>query len=175
MVSGTNIFLIGPMGAGKSTVGKQLADRLGRDFFDTDQEIENRTGVDISWIYSVEGEDGFRVREQKIISELTKLNNIVLSTGGGSVICPHNRDKLAANGTVIYLAASNPEQVHRTERNRRNRPQLQVDDLQQQIEIFAEERHPLYASIADLTLTTDGNSVRTVVNRILEELDKLVR
>jgi shikimate kinase len=163
-----NIFLIGPMGAGKSTVGNQLAKRLGRRFYDTDQEIETRAGVDLSWIYSVEGEEGINQREHSIIAELTTLDNIVLSTGGGAVVRPENRRILNNRGTVIYLQTSNPEQCSRTAHNRRNRPLLQVDNLKSQIERLMTERQPLYEEIADIKICTDKKSVKYVVDQILQ-------
>ncbi len=165
-----NIFLIGPMGAGKSTVGTNLAAELGYEFFDTDKAIEEKTGVDLAWIYSVEGEDGFRIRENQIIAELTLLDRIVLSTGGGSVVDSESRKLLASRGFVIHLSTSMPEQYSRTLNNRRNRPQLQVDDLEKQLEKFRDERQPLYEEISDLSIMTDGKSVKKVVTEILQHL-----
>src|SRR5476649_1673101 len=98
-----NIFLIGPMGAGKSSVGRYLAKQLGMDFYDTDEEVEKRTGVDLAWIFDVEGEDGFRKREAAVVVDLAKLSNVILATGGGTIITPENRDILAARGAIIYL------------------------------------------------------------------------
>lgn len=165
-----NVYLIGPMGAGKSTVGTQLAKKLGFQFYDTDRTIEERTGVDLSWIFSIEGEIGFHKREQDIIEELSGLNKIVLSTGGGSICEEKNRRNLSSNGFVIYLMTSMPEQFTRTSRNRKNRPQLQVDNLEAEIHRLMEERKPLYEEIADFSLSTDGKSVRAVVNEIMQAL-----
>ena len=169
----SNLFLIGPMGAGKSTVGNQLAKQLGREFYDSDQELEARTGVELAWIYSLEGEEGFNRRERLVIDDLTQLKNVVLSTGGGSVIHPDNRHFLSERGIIIYLQTSKPEQFSRTSRNRRNRPQLQVDNLQLQIEKLMRERTPLYEEIADISIPTDGKSVRSVVDQIINTLNRV--
>ncbi len=166
-----NIFLIGPMGAGKSTVGSQLAKRMNRKFYDSDQELEMRTGVDLAWIYSLEGEEGFNRREQAVIEDLTQMQHIVLSTGGGSVIYPESRRCLSERGLVIYLQTSKPEQCSRTARNRRNRPLLQVDNLQQQIETLMRQRAPLYEEIANIRISTDGKSVARVVDEIITALE----
>ncbi len=120
-----NIFLIGPMGAGKSSVGKFLAQQLNMDFYDTDEEIEKRTGVEIGWIFDIEGEDGFRKRETAVIKELVRLPNIVLATGGGSILEAENREILNNNGTVIYLEVTLGFQHHRTVNDSR-RPLLRV-------------------------------------------------
>lgn len=167
-----NIFLIGPMGSGKSTVGKQLASELNRNFLDTDQTIEARTGVNISWIFSVEGEEGFRTREKAIVRELTAMSQVVISTGGGTVVEKENRSLLANNGIVVYLQTSKEVQLSRTLRNRHNRPMLQVDDLEERIESLMESRSQLYEEIADISVATDGKSIRTVVTEILAKLPK---
>lgn len=164
-----NIFLIGPMGAGKTTIGRHLAKLLGLDFVDSDHEIENRTGASIPLIFEVEGEAGFRRREREMIDELTQRGNIVLATGGGAVLDPVNRAHLAARGQVVYLRASLEHLVKRTAKDR-NRPLLQTDDPRARPEqIMAkilEERDPLYSEIADLVVETDRCSVRATLSTI---------
>jgi shikimate kinase len=172
MTESNNIFLIGPMGAGKSTVGIQLAKRLGLDFYDTDQELEQRTGVDLAWIFSVEGEDGFRRRERLIIEDLTQVPNIVLSTGGSCIVDPDNRRNLRNNGFVVYLTTSTPEQFNRTQRNRKRRPELQVPNLAEHIQQRMTQFGPLFSEIADLTILTDHKTVTQVVTEILQHLPK---
>ena len=127
-----NIFLVGPMGAGKSSIGKQLAQQLKMEFVDTDRVIEERTGADIDWIFDLEGEEGFRLREEGIIEELTAMQGIVLATGGGAVISAKNRTLLAARGTVIYLETSIEQQLERTRRDKK-RPLLQNTDNPKQV------------------------------------------
>lgn len=171
MLEKKNIFLVGPMGAGKSTIGRQLAQRLNLEFFDSDQEIESRTGANISWVFDVEGETGFRDREERVINELTKKKGIVLATGGGSVKSCINRQYLTARGLVIYLKTTVDKQLIRTKRDKR-RPLLQLSvvskkDLRELLESLAEERNPLYEEIADITVSTDEYNARLVVNKIL--------
>ena len=164
-----NLFLVGPMGAGKSAVGRQLAKLLHLDFFDSDQEIENRTGVDIPFIFEKEGEEGFRKRESKVIDELSARQGIVLATGGGAILDPSNRSRLGARGYVIYLHTTVRQQLERTQRGR-NRPLLDTDDPGQVLEGLMEVRDPLYREIADMTVETDGRRVREVANEIREAL-----
>ncbi|GGI91130.1 shikimate kinase [Legionella impletisoli] len=155
------------MGAGKSTIGRTLAKELKLEFYDTDEVIEERSGADISWIFDVEGEEGFRKREQKVIEELTQKNNIVLATGGGVVMSPENRNALAARGTVIYLKASLQQQFERTKRDTK-RPLLQTDDLEQRLETLKEEREPFYEELADVSFETDKLTVKAVANNIIK-------
>lgn len=171
MLEKKNIFLVGPMGAGKSTIGRQLAQCLNLGFFDSDQEIESRTGANISWVFDVEGEIGFRDREEKVIDELTKKIGIVLATGGGSIKSSINRNYLSTRGVVVYLKTSIDKQLIRTKRDKR-RPLLKssvVDqrNLKKFLESLAEERNPLYEAIADITVSTDEYTVRLVVNKII--------
>lgn len=166
-----NYYLIGPMGAGKSTIGKHIANNLGMKFYDTDQEIEARTGASVSWIFDVEGEDGFRKREEALISELTGVTGIVLATGGSSVLSPLIRNALVKNGTVIYLQASIEQQQTRTLKDRK-RPLLQNGNVRSVLEAFEIEYKPLYESMADLIFSTDGRSVRAVAEEILEYINK---
>lgn len=164
-----NIFFIGLMGAGKTTIGKLLAKHLGKDFYDTDHEIEKRTGVKIPVIFELEGEAGFRKRETAVIQDLTKLNNIVMATGGGAVIAEENRQLLQANGTVIYLRANVNELWHRT-RNDKHRPLLQNVDIRAKLEQLYAERNPLYTQTATFIIDTGNQSVASLLNRIEKSL-----
>jgi shikimate kinase len=169
MTAHGNIFLVGPMGAGKTSIGRQLAETLGMDFVDSDHEIEARTGASIPWIFDVEGEAGFRKREQAVIDELTRRKNIVLATGGGAVLSPENRKHLQSRGTVIYLAASVDQLLERTRRDR-NRPLLQTEDPRARLEALMREREPLYKEVADIVLPTDHSNIRQSVNKIIKLL-----
>lgn len=164
-----NIFLIGPMGAGKSSVGKYLAQKLNMDFYDTDEEIEKCTGVEIGWIFDLEGEAGFRRRETSIIKELVKLPNIVLATGGGSVLEAENRDILKQNGMIIFLSVSLNFQHHRTI-NESRRPLLRVKNREEILEKLYHERAPFYEAMADYQVCTDNRSIRDVVDEIIKRL-----
>lgn len=167
MRKSSNIFLIGPMGAGKTCVGKQLAKSLGRGFIDSDREIEARTGVNIPTIFDIEGESGFRKREKQVIRKLCQRDNIVMATGGGAILDPDNRQQLQQHGAVIYLYASIDQLFKRTRRDR-NRPLLQSEDPRQRITDLLEARDPLYRQVADHIIDTDGQNVKRVVERILE-------
>ena len=164
-----NVFLVGPMGAGKSTIGRQLARELKHEFVDSDREIEERTGVDIPFIFDMEGEAGFRRREARVIDELTRRSGIVLATGGGAVLDPENRRHLASRGTVIYLRTSVDQQLARTARDKK-RPLLQTEDPRARLEELLREREPLYRSVADIVVETDGRSVRDVVRELVRLL-----
>ncbi|GJM07608.1 MAG: shikimate kinase [marine bacterium B5-7] len=164
-----SIFLIGPMGAGKTTIGRYLAKELQRDFVDTDEEIVSRTGADLAWIYDVEGDAGFRKREQKMIDELTQRPGIVLATGGGAVLHERNRTALSSRGFVIYLEVSVDQQVVRTEKDQR-RPSLRNQDREQFFSDMQRDRDTLYESIADLTVSTNKKSVRNVAVKLLKML-----
>lgn len=157
------------MGAGKSTIGRQLSSRLNKEFHDSDHEIEARTGVDIPLIFELEGEAGFRKREQAIIAELTLIPGIILATGGGAILAPENRRYLSSRGRVIYLHASVNQQLRRTRRDR-NRPLLQTADPRAKLEELMSVRDPLYREIADVIIETDGKRVRDVVRQIIEQL-----
>ena len=163
------VFLVGPMGAGKTTIGKYLAQRLNLDFADTDSEIEKRTGADIPWIFDVEGEEGFRNREQQVVEEMTLWDNVVLATGGGVVVRQENRRVLAARGFVVYLHASVEEQVRRTHRDRR-RPLLQNGDPEEVLKNLMLQRDARYREIADHVINTDDCSPRTVAQQLVREL-----
>jgi shikimate kinase len=170
MAEQRNIFLIGPMGAGKSTIGRQLAQMLHLDFLDSDSEIERKTGADIAWVFDVEGEEGFRNREQEMIDELTKKHGIVLATGGGAVIRQENRTHLSARGIVVYLKTSVQKQLARTLKDKR-RPLLQTDDPQSVLETLAENRNALYEEAADYIIETDEQSAKVVASQIIALLD----
>jgi shikimate kinase len=157
------------MGAGKTTIGKYLAQHLKLRFADTDTEIEERTGADIPWIFDVEGEEGFRDREQQVVEEMTGWDNVVIATGGGVVLRPENRRALASRGFVIYLYATVDEQVRRTRRDRR-RPLLQKGDPREVLEALMAQRDPLYREIADHVIETDSCSPKTVAQRLVREL-----
>jgi shikimate kinase len=167
--SKNNIFFIGLMGAGKTTIGKQLAKQLGKTFYDTDHEIEKRTGVKIPVIFDLEGEEGFRKRETAVIHELAKLDNIVLATGGGAVISPQNRDCLKNNGCVIYLRAS-PQDLWQRMRHDKQRPLLQNVDIRAKLETLYAERHPLYLEVATLIVDTGSQPAAIVLNQIEQSL-----
>lgn len=164
-----NIFLIGPMGAGKSTIGKAVAKQLQLVFYDTDHVIEDRTGADITWIFDIEGEAGFRKREAQVIDELTQKQNIVLATGGGAITTPENRTALAGRGTVVYLYTSLEHQYERT-RHDAKRPMLQTDNVEARIQELWAQREPLYTEIADYTFNTDGLGVKSVANEIVKRI-----
>ncbi|MBE0364415.1 shikimate kinase [Pseudoalteromonas ulvae UL12] len=159
------------MGAGKSTIGRHLAEQLHLEFFDSDQEIERRTGADIAWVFDIEGEEGFRRREETVISDLTEMQGIVLATGGGSVISKDVRNKLSARGIVVYLETPIEKQVARTQRDKK-RPLLQTEeDPREVLERLSEERVPLYEEVSDIVVRTDEQSAKVVANQIIEKLD----
>jgi shikimate kinase len=172
-MTGTDrIFLIGPMGAGKSAVGRKLAEELGCTFIDSDDEIERRTGVDIPYIFDKEGESGFRSRERHVIDELTQLPKIVLATGGGAVQDPSTRERLGARGRVVYLHASVDQQLKRT-RSGRERPMLKGGDPRDILEQLMVVREPQYREIADVIVETDGRRVVAVTREIRRRLGEL--
>ncbi len=164
-----NIFLVGPMGVGKSTIGKKLAKKLDKRFIDSDKEIEKRTGAAIPLIFDVEGERGFRERESKLIDELTLEDGIVLATGGGAVLAKLNRDILSSRGVVVYLAAT-PELLMKRTAHDHTRPLLQTKDRLGKIRSLLNERQPFYAEIADMNLTVDKLSVKQIIECISEFL-----
>lgn len=165
-----NIVLVGPMGSGKTAVGKQLARDLDLDFVDSDTEIEKRTGVDISYIFEKEGETGFRVREREMIAELASRQGIVLATGGGAVLEPENRRLLTACGTVVYLQTTVEQQLERT-RHTRHRPLLLGRDPETVLTELMRIRAPLYEEVADLTVKTGGRRIGAVVSEIRKALE----
>lgn len=165
-----NIFLVGPMGAGKSTVGRQLAEALAFEFKDSDQEIQRRTGVDIPTIFEYEGEEGFRNRERQVIDELSQQSGIVLATGGGAVVRADNRQDLTSRGLAIYLHCSPEQQYSRTSRDR-NRPLLHTEDPLARLRELMEERDPLYRQVADFVVSTERRGTSSVVKEISRRLE----
>ncbi len=157
------------MGAGKTTIGKLLAQELGFSFHDSDAEIEERTGADIAWIFDLEGEEGFRKRETDVLRELCQQTRSVIATGGGAVVSAENRRILSAAGTVVYLQASIGQQLKRTERDQK-RPMLQNGDREEVLVDLMEQRAPLYEEIADVVVQTSDRGARTVAKEIAERL-----
>jgi shikimate kinase len=172
MLSKPNIFLIGPMGSGKSAVGRHLARLFRFTFHDSDADIESKTGVDIAFIFEKEGEAGFRLRERESIERLTRLEGVVLATGGGAVIHQDNQRALAERGAVVYLETSIAQQLERT-RHGRHRPLLNDTDPESKLGELMKIRAQLYAAIADLTVSTDGRRVQLVAEEIHRELHRL--
>jgi shikimate kinase len=170
MTNPGSFFLVGPMGAGKSTIGRQLARALNLEFIDSDREIEVRTGVDIPLIFELEGEGGFRKREHQAIDLLTARKGIVLATGGGAVLDRENRRCLSSRGKVIYLHASVEQQLQRTAHDR-SRPLLQTENPRQKLEELMQIRDPLYREIADWVVETDSRRVRDVVKEIVQHIE----
>jgi len=165
----SNIFLVGPMGAGKTSVGRYLAKHLNKHFYDSDEEIEKKMGVSLSWIFDLEGMAGYRQREMKVIGELSTLKDIVLSTGGGCVETPEVRTILKTHGTVVYMEVSLETQLERLKRDKK-RPLLQGENPQEVLIRLWEEREPFYEDIADFIVKTDDRSVRDVCDDILSWL-----
>jgi shikimate kinase len=164
-----NVFLVGPMGSGKSAVGRQLAQRLNLRFYDSDDEIEARTGVDIPYIFEREGEAGFRHREAEVIDELTSQQDVLVATGGGAVLDARSRERLRERGRVVYLRTSVDQQLARTRRSA-DRPLLNTPDPRGTLTRLYEQRSPLYDEVADITVDTDGRKVKTVVDQICRQL-----
>lgn len=165
-----SIFLIGPMGAGKTTIGRRLAQTLRREFLDSDHEIEQRAGASIPFIFDMEGEVGFRAREKAMIAELTLRPSIILATGGGAILDPDNRRCLGRRGFVVYLVASVDEQLRRTSLDT-NRPLLHTADPKARLAHLFEQRDPLYREIADGVVLTEGRPIRQMLREILRLLD----
>jgi shikimate kinase len=169
MLDSANIFLVGPMGSGKSAVGRRLAARLGLEFVDCDQEIESRTGVDIPYIFEREGEAGFRQRERDVLDELTRRERVLIATGGGAILDDCTRERLRTRGCVVYLRTSIGQQLARTRRSDQ-RPLLNNPDRRGTLERLMLQRAPLYEETADLTVDTDGRRVPAVVDEIATRL-----
>ena len=162
-----NIILIGPMGAGKTTIGRQLAKRLSKDFYDSDYEIEKHTGADIALIFEIEGEEGFRKRESQVLEELVSNKNIVLSTGGGAILDAENRKLLSNNGIIIYLQ-STAEKLYKRIANDKCRPLLQTGDRLNKIKSILDEREPIYLSLADEVIETQEQSIKQIIQKIVD-------
>ena len=167
-----NLFLVGMMGAGKTTIGKLLAQQLGRVFIDSDDEIQHRTGVTIPHIFDIEGEAGFRLRESGVIKDLANRDNIILATGGGAVLSPQNREVLHDNGFVVYLKSSVHDLWQRT-RHDRNRPLLQTADPRAKLKELYDLRDPLYTEVADLIMPTGKQSVHSLLQQLQQELERI--
>ncbi|BBF87120.1 shikimate kinase [Aquitalea magnusonii] len=167
-----NFFLVGLMGAGKTTVGRALARKTGKTFYDSDHEIEARTGVRVATIFEIEGELRFRDRESSVIADLAKMNNIVLATGGGAVLRPENRAELSRHGVVIYLRASIDDLLARTMHDK-NRPLLQTADPRAKLQSLLEQRDPLYREVADIVVDTSQQNVNLLVSRLLDQLHNI--
>ena len=162
----SNIFLIGPMGTGKSTVGKKLAKKSSQQFYDCDHEIEDRTGASINLIFEIEGEEGFRKREIQLLDELTAMSNIVLATGGGAVLSEENRMHLSARGFVVYLKSDINQLLKRTSRDSK-RPLLQNSEPEAVVRELLEIRGPLYEEVADMVIDTAGLSINDIITQIM--------
>ncbi|MCZ6804502.1 MAG: shikimate kinase AroK [Proteobacteria bacterium] len=170
MSKSNNIFLIGPMGVGKTTIGRQLAKKLSIRFYDSDHEIEQRTGADIPLIFEIEAEEGFRKRESQVIAELALLENIVLSTGGGAVVNPENRQVLLDNGLIIYLK-STPEKLFKRMAEDKRRPLLQSEDRLDKIKKILVEREPVYLAMANEIIDTDKINIKQIIQKILKLIE----
>ncbi|MEW6330127.1 MAG: shikimate kinase AroK [Pseudomonadota bacterium] len=165
-----NIFLIGPMGAGKSTIGRHLAELLSKNFLDSDQEIEKRTGAGIPLIFEIEGEAGFRHRESSVLDDLTRQSNLVLATGGGAILSPDNRKFMRERGLVVYLHAPLETLLARTRRDR-HRPLLQTTDRRRTLEDILRAREPIYREVADIVIETSHRSPMSVAREIARKLE----
>lgn len=172
MKSGRNLYLVGPMGVGKTTIGRLIAHRLGKTFIDLDDEIEHRSGATIPWIFDVEGEEGFRRRESELLEEVAASKDIVLSTGGGVVLNADNRRILKATGLVIFLNASVEQLYQRTIKDKK-RPLLQVPDRRQVIERLKRDRDPLYREVAHLVFDVGPRNSRHATDALLQKLRDL--
>ena len=162
-----NMFIVGPMGSGKSTVGKIISSELFLTFYDTDEEIETRTGASIDWIFDLEGEEGFRKRESKILEDMVHKNSIVLSTGGGIILSESNREMLSSRGTVFYLATPIAVQLERTSKDK-DRPLLKNGDPGEILKNLHLARESLYKEVADYSVNTEGKSSQEVSSEIIK-------
>ena len=167
-----NVFLVGPMGVGKTTIGRALADQMQLEFFDSDKEIEASTGADIPWIFDVEGEQGFRERELRMIDMLSKRKQLVLATGGGAILSKKTRKRLKKRGLVVYLRASIKQQVERTPRDK-NRPLLRTENPEETIIKLMAQREPLYLEVAHIMVDTNRRNPRSVSAEIMRQIRML--
>ena len=165
----SRLFIIGPMGSGKSTVGRHLADLLGYVFVDSDAEIETRAGADIPWIFDVEGEEGFRRRETAVLEDLAQRSQAVIATGGGAILTPNNRELMARSGVVVFLNVSVAQQLKRTGSGE-GRPLLQQGDREETLTNLMAEREPLYRELADVMISGAGGNARRVARQIQSQL-----
>lgn len=166
---GEIVYMVGPMGSGKSTVGRHLAELLGYGFIDSDAEIEARAGADIPWIFDVEGEAGFRRRETAVVADLATQQHLVIATGGGAILAEQNRQVMANTGVVVFLNVSVAQQLKRTGSGD-GRPLLQTGDRDATLKQLMAEREPLYSALADVMISTSGESARKVAGRIETQL-----
>jgi shikimate kinase len=164
------IFLVGPMGAGKTTIGRQVADHLGLEFIDLDVAIEESCGADIPWIFDREGEQGFRHRESELLNELSQRDNVVLATGGGAVLSEVNRQHLSERGVVVYLNVSINQLLDRT-RHDKNRPLLQVANPRSVFEKILAERAPLYEAVADIVFTSKSHKPQLTAAQLIRQIE----
>lgn len=169
-----NVFIIGPMGAGKSSMGLQISKRLKASYFDSDRELEKRSGVDIEWMFEVEGEAGFRKREARIIDELTQLKGIVLSTGGGTIVLEENRQHLIERGIIVYLKVPFEEQLNRVNRIPARRPQLNVPNKAERLKELNDERETLYEKIADITFINDTHNTQQLAEKVTRSIQDFI-
>ena len=163
------VFLVGPMGSGKTTLGRRAARALGLEFIDCDEEIERRTGASVNLIFDIEGEAGFRTREHQLLSELSERDDVLIATGGGVVTQPGNRDLLRDRGLVVWIPASVHQQLRRLEMDRK-RPLLQAPDRRARLEAMARERNPLYEAVADLVFRSRHRGVAQAANALAEAI-----
>ena len=166
-ITNMNIIIVGPMGSGKSTVGKIISDELFLDFYDTDEEIEGRTGASIDWIFDLEGEDGFRKRESEMLEEMVQKNSIVLSTGGGIILASSNRELLSSRGTVFYLSTPISVQIDRTSKDK-DRPLLKNGDPGKILKKLDTQRKELYKSVSDHVVETENKTSQEVAAEIIK-------
>ena len=167
--SSANVYLIGPMGSGKTTIGQRLAKRLCREFLDNDHELQEQTGASVNLIFDLEGEEGFRKREADMLKKLTARQNIVLATGGGTILAPENRELLSSTGTVVYLRTSVTQQIKRLSRDR-TRPLLQSGDRKEKLLRLAKERNPLYEELAHITFQSRSRSLDSAAEALYQEI-----
>ena len=171
LYSSQNVFLIGPMGVGKTTIGKMLAKELGLQFIDTDEEVERRAGANIAWIFDVEGEEGFRTRETNVLDDLTQQSKVLLAPGGGSILKLENRRFIGSRGVVVSLETTVEMQIKRTEKDKK-RPLLQQGDPREILTRLKAERDPIYQELADIRITLGDSNSRKVVNSIIRKLEQ---
>jgi shikimate kinase len=167
--SPANIYLIGPMGSGKTTIGQRLATKLNLEFLDNDHELQEQTGASVNLIFDLEGEEGFRKRETAMLKKLTARKNVVVATGGGTVLAPENRELLGSTGTVIYLRTSISQQIKRLSRDR-SRPLLQSGDRKEKLIRLAKERNPLYEELADITFQSRNRGLESAAEALYQKV-----
>lgn len=166
---GTNVYLIGPMGSGKTSIGRRLARRLGLEFMDCDHELEAQTGASVSLIFDVEGEEGFRERETRMLKSLTSRRGVLVATGGGAVLRRENREMLKASGLVVYLRTSVAQQLRRVGRDK-SRPLLQTPDRRERLRQLAEQRNPLYEELADIVFPARNRSLAIAADALAQAI-----